>query len=329
MTLLKKPPPTEAPFPAAYQLCAELDSDPHGLAVDYSTLKVPGYSRIPLHNRHGLLEFLKKEYCSADLDRIAGRLWWMSKQDSANISPLHRQLVKRRSIVVTEDPKLHLVWIYDRIFVKPLPLYLTLYTFWQEYLGNDANVHVRKAALGCLRTYFYLVRSESDFRIAQDPSLHLVPAGITWEQFCNFSADLAKIPDCNVSERYAYGEIRLTRLNFYAPLLLGKSYFQRMDYQYRDYFACFYGPLLFMIGIETVILGGLQVVVTVRDPDSVRNGRMLSVSALWISVTMILCSFSIPIFLCFLFLYKVFKEWRYAIRDRLRSLEEGRQDSSK
>ena len=323
----------EVPFPAAYQLCAQLDSGAHGSVPDVPTLKLPGYPRISLQDRHGLLEFLRTEYCSADLDRIADRLLWMSKQDSANISPLHRQSVKRRNIVVTEDPKLHLVWIHDRIFVKPLPLYLTSYTFWQEYLGHNANAnanaHVRKAALGYLRTYHYLIRSESDFRIAQDPSLHLVPAGITWEQFCNFSTDLAKISDRNVSTRYAYGEIRLTRLNFYAPLLLRKSYFQRMDYQYSDYFACYYGPILFMIGIVSVILGGLQVVVNIQGPDSVRNGRIVSIVALWISVTMIMCSLSIIIFLCFLFLYKIFKEWRYAIRDRLRNMEEGRQGSSK
>ena len=170
----------EAPFPAAYQLCANLDSGPNGLIPDFSMLKLPGYPRISLQDRYGLVEFLEKEHCSADLDRIAGRLWWMSKQDSANISPLHRQLVKRRSIVVTEDPKLHLVWIRDRIFVKPLPLYITSHTFWQEYLGSDTNTHIREAALGYLRTYFYLVMSESDLCIAQDPSLHLVPAGITW-----------------------------------------------------------------------------------------------------------------------------------------------------
>ena len=314
----------EVPFPAAFQLCAELDRGPHGLIPDLPTLKLPGYPRISLQNRHELLDFLEKEHCSADLDRIADRLWWMSKQDSANISPLHRQFVKGRSIIVTEDPKLHLVWIRDRIFVKPLPLYLTSHTFWKKYLGNDTNTRVRKAALGYLRTYLYLIRSESDFCIARDPSLHLVPAGITWAQFCDFSADLAKICNRNVSERYVYGEIRLTRLNFFAPLLLRKSYFQRMDYQYREYFARFYGPILFMIGIVSVILGGLQVIVTVQGSDSVRDGRILSVVALWTSATMILCSFSIIVFLSFLLLYKIFKEWRYAIRDRLRTLEEGR-----
>jgi hypothetical protein len=42
--------------------------------------------------------------------------------------------MKRREIVVTEDPRLHLVWIYDRVFIKPLPKYLLSHDFWQIYL---------------------------------------------------------------------------------------------------------------------------------------------------------------------------------------------------
>jgi hypothetical protein len=34
-----------------------------------------------------------------------------------------------------------------------------------------ASVNLRKAALGYLRTYFYLIQHESDLRIAQDPAL--------------------------------------------------------------------------------------------------------------------------------------------------------------
>ncbi|KAI0163840.1 hypothetical protein GGR57DRAFT_451582 [Xylariaceae sp. FL1272] len=179
----------------------------------------------------------------------------MSKQDSSSISPLHRQLVKRRAIVVTEDPKLHLVWIYDRIFVKPLPRYILSHAFRQDYLCGDDENRVHRAALGFVRTYAHLIRYKSDFRIAQDPSLQLIPPNITWEQFCNFTIAFADIEDRDVSPRYAFGEIRLTRLNFYAPLLLGKSHFQRVEYQYGAYFAQFYGPLLFFIGITSVFLG--------------------------------------------------------------------------
>jgi hypothetical protein len=266
---------------------------------------------------------------------MASRLWWMSKQDSRNISPLHRQFVKGRNVIVSEDPKLHLVWIHDRIFVKPLPRYLMSYTFWRDYLRNPMDVTTRsrynrvwKAALGYLRTYLYLVRSESDFYIAQDSSLRLVPTDITWEQFCSFTADLGKISDQEVSGRYAYGEIRLTRLNFYAPLLLRKSYFQRVGYQYKEYFARFYGPILFAVGVVSVFLSGLQVAVAVQAAYPISNRQVLLAVALWSSAAIMLCLCAILIYLLSLFVYKVVKEWRYAIRDRLRLLEEGQRVSS-
>ena len=90
------------------------------------------------------------------------------------------------SIVVAEEPKLHLVWTDDRIFVKPLPQYLTSNAFWRDYLGDGAGATMRgclaptrKAALGYFRTWFHLIKSESDFRIAQEASLPLVPADMT------------------------------------------------------------------------------------------------------------------------------------------------------
>ncbi|WXC50982.1 hypothetical protein QX201_010687 [Fusarium graminearum] len=269
-------------------------------------------------------DLLAREFCSDDLDRVANRLWWMSKQDNGNISPLHRQLVKRRTIVVTEDPKLHLVWIYDRIFIKPLPRYIGSYTFWQDHLcagevgGGGREQRIRRAALGYLRTYYYLVKHESDLRIAQDPSLCLIPPDITWKQFCDFTSSLGDIADRDVSLRYTYGEIRLTRLNFYAPLLLRKSHFQRVEYQYGPYFARFYGPILFVIAVASVVLSGLQVVVSVGDG----GGGGWKGAALWISVIAIVSSSSLIFILGLLLVYKVAKEWKFAIRDRLRQLEE-------
>ncbi|KAH8661166.1 hypothetical protein BGZ61DRAFT_499608 [Ilyonectria robusta] len=236
----------------------------------------------------------------------------MSKQDSGNISPLYRQLVKRRTIVVTEDPKLHLAWIDDRIFIKPLPRYIS-----QAGSGGE---RIRRAALGYLRTYYHLVKHESDLCIAQDPSLCLVPPDITWEQFCDFTSSLGDIADRDVSLRYAYGEIRLTRLNLYAPLLLGKSHFQRVEHQYGTYFARFYGPILFVIGITSVVLSGLQVVVSVGE----NGGGGWTGAALWVGVTAIVTSCILLFTLGLLLVYKVTKEWKFAIRDRLRLLEEKR-----
>jgi hypothetical protein len=331
-------PPFEPPFPVGSQLCAELDYGPalplpgHEVESPY----LPGYPLVSLHDRRGMLEFLEEEYCSADLDRMAGKLWWMSKQDSANISPLHRQFVKQRRIVATEDPKLHLVWIHDRIFVKPLPRYLASWAFWRDQLGTEADdmtrarsQRVRAAALGFLRTYVHLVKSEYDFCIAQDPALRLIPAGITWGQFCRFTSHLATVSDRDVSGRYAYGEIRLTRLNFYAPFLLGKANFQRVEYQSSAYFAHFYGPILFLIGMMSIVLNGLQIAVGVEQAKPMWKGEMLLGVALWFSIAMILCFCCVGCFLLSLFLYKVAKEWTYATRDRLRLLEEGRSGFAK
>jgi hypothetical protein len=250
----------------------------------------------------------------------------MSKQDSGNISPLHRQRVKRRTIIVTEDPKLHLVWIYDRIFIKPLPRYIGSHVFWKDHLSVKAGdesreAYTRRAALGFLRTYYHLIKHESDFRIAQDPSLCLVPTTVTWEQFCDFTSSLADIADKDVSPRYAYGEIRLTRLNFYAPLLLGKSHFQKVDYQYGAYFARFYAPILFVIGVVSVILSGLQVITSVESEAG--SSWPMGVS-LWVSVSLIVGSCGLLVSLGLLVVYKVAKEWKFAIRDHLRLLEEKR-----
>lgn len=113
----------------------------------------------------------------------------------------------------------------------------------------------------------------------------------------------------------------MTRLNFYALFLLGKSHFQRVEYQYGIYFARFYGPILFVIGVVSVVLSGLQVVVSVGADT--RNTWPID-AAVWISVTAIVVSCSVLLILGLLLVYKVAKEWKFAIRDRLRLLEEKR-----
>ncbi|KAL0934078.1 uncharacterized protein CTRU02_210877 [Colletotrichum truncatum] len=322
----------EPPFDLEHQLCSCEASPPRTSPA--SMRHLPGWPNIPPDKQdkpQRALDILEKEFCSNDLDRMASKLWWMSKQDSSNISPLHRQSVKRRSIIVTEDPKLHLVWIHDRIFVKPLPRYITSYSFWREHLCCDKagevgrrRERVRKAALGYLRTYAYLVQYESDFRICKDPNLQLIPADVTWDQFCDFTADVANINDIDVSARYTFGEIRLTRLNFYAPFFLRKSYFQRVEYQYGTYFARFYAPTLFVIGVASVVLSGFQVAVAVDDSNQESPGSALSAVALWFSILAIILFCGLCFCLGAILAYKLVKEWKYAIRDRLRLLEEGR-----
>jgi hypothetical protein len=108
------------PFEREFELNKELRPEFETSTTNFTHL-LPGQPRISLDDKGKLTAFLEQEFLSKELEVIAPHLWMMSTQSSANISPLHRQKVKRREIVITEEPKLHLVWIYDRIFIKPLP----------------------------------------------------------------------------------------------------------------------------------------------------------------------------------------------------------------
>jgi hypothetical protein len=103
----------------------------------------------------------------------------MATQSHASISALHAQRLKKRKIVVTENPRLHLVWVYDCVFIKSLPKYLLSYDFWQIYLLSDTSPingktaeeiqkhqNICRAALSFLQTYFFLILHESDFDLA-------------------------------------------------------------------------------------------------------------------------------------------------------------------
>ncbi|KAF2727048.1 hypothetical protein EJ04DRAFT_452133, partial [Polyplosphaeria fusca] len=137
-------------------------------------------------------------------------------------------------IITAEEPRLHLVWIHNHIFIKPLPRYLLSQAFWEKYLEKgsgrpgSSQSNICKAATGLLRTYHYLIQHESDFHIAQQDNLRLIPKKVDWASFCRFISELNRIKDSAVSKRYCYGELRLTRLNFYAPFLLRKFHFEQV-----------------------------------------------------------------------------------------------------
>jgi len=302
------------PFGSQDQLNFELD------IPDAERKWLPGNPRIMLSDSVKLNAFISKDFDLADLEELSSHLWLMSKPDSGNISPLHRQLVKGRKIIITEDIRLHLVWHYDRIFVKPLPRYMTSHTFLSEYLllcpSKPTNLllqheRIRKAALGHLRTYSYLITHESDFDIAQEA--RLIPREVSWIQLAGFLEGLENIRDSQVAGRFQYGEIRLTRLNFYSKFILRKFYFQRVHNQYGAYFERFYGPLLFTFGMLSLLLNAMQVEMSVEQVYSTtqwlsfwRTCRGFSVMCLFLVVIL-------SLWLALLFLYKFTMEWVYAL----------------
>ncbi len=227
--------------------------------------------RIKLDDVDNLKDFLSRDLFTSVLDRLAPHLYMIATPSSSNISPLHFQKVKNRRITLTEDPKLHLVWHRDRIFLKLLPAYLLSHTFWQLYLCRatsplrNERQHVAKAALGLLRTYCRLIEHESDLRIAQHEDLQLVPKAVTWERFCEFSASFGQIEDEDVAPRYHYGDLRLSRLNLLVKLFFIGNCYQEVNWQDSEYFAQFYGPLLFIFGVLSVLLSAMQVSLAVEQ----------------------------------------------------------------
>lgn len=317
----------KVPFLPDYQLNNELDPPEPVTMAQELPLRLPGQPRIRMTDTSKIQEFLQKEFLLRDLEDISKHLWMMSKQDSKNISPLHRQKVKNREIIITEDPRLHLVWYHDRIFIKPLPKYLLSHRFWQSHLSfkiplTAEQKSLRRAVLGYLRTYVYLVRYESDFRIALSENLQLIPKDVSFLKFSDFIAQLESITDREVSGRYAYGEIRLTRLNFYSKIFLVKFNFHRVNTQYSDYFATFYGPILFIFAIFSVLLNSMQLEMAVQAVDSAGPWKSNWYVCRWFSIVCIGLVACLVVWLLVLLLYKFVKEWVNALGDRRRLRKE-------
>jgi hypothetical protein len=280
---------------------------------------LPGQPCIPLNDLIRTTNFLQNELWAEDLEKMAPHLWIMTTFSSANINPLHRQRVKGREIVVTEDARLHLVWIHDRIFIKPIPPYLLSYTFWDTFLDpkpgslSEKQRKLCAAATGFLRTYRYLIRHESDFHIAQQDNLRLIPKDLDWESFCHFTSDLSHIEDSAVSMRYHFGELRLTRLNFYAPLLLRKFHFEQVHGQYGDYFARLYGPILFVFAIVSTILNSMQVALA-ADQMMIVHWVAVWRGSRWFSVLSLIGTLAIAVCFVILWLWIFVDEWVFTVR---------------
>lgn len=270
---------------------------------------VPGQPLIRLTETGECYEFLTRELSTKRLVPLYSILFLLSNRN--NISPLHHQAVKGRQIIITERPDLHLVWYSGRIFIKPIPVCLLNYDFYRAHVlvpFSDCDLH--KEARGFLRTYARLIIHESDFNIAK--TINLIPDNVDWSHWCRFIRHIQELKDSDVSPRYHYGELRLTRLNFYSKLLLnGWSYFE-VYYQYTDYFARFLAPYLFMFGATTLVLAAMQTAIT-ADSDSPWKSHAAWFSLLSVTLTcfgvlffpMLYILFQLRELLLFIFYYQL------------------------
>lgn len=224
--------------------------------------------------------------------------------------------------MVAEHPQLHLVWSYDRIFVKPIPRYFLSHAFW-EYVRTDEKLC--QAAAGFLRTYSYLIRYERDFKEALSDGLRLIPVddginAITFERFAKFIAPFAEISDSRVNARYQYGELRLTRLNWCARVFLRKLTFHHIHPQWGSYLGRFLAPMLSTFAVFAVILNAMQVELAVQNTQqSLDTWDAFSRASRWFSVlTVILATIAVSFLLALVVFMFVHDIWfaRSVIRQK-------------
>lgn len=263
-------------------------------------------------------KLLKNEFVCCDLDKAASYLWTLSTPSNANINVLHKQIIKRKNICVTKKCRLHLLWINDRIFIKPFSICMLFHAFLHNFLmfdepqPNEEQKVVFSSELGFFRSYLFFIQHESDLNITQQNHLRLIPQEVFWNQWCQFSRNVHDINDRSVSDRYLYGEIRLSRLNLYAPLLFRRSYYEFVYGQYLNRFNRLFELILFVFVLMTIILNAMQVVVSVNQNDNHNSNVKFWPFFLWFSMISIFFDLAMFFEFVMLWLRVVADEWRFS-----------------
>lgn len=272
-------------------------------------------------------EFVRPNKCPVDyvaldlktprLNAIHHHLWLAGLPNAAR--PLHRQRLLGRSILVTEDPDEHLVWFEAQISVKPLPEYLLDYDYWDKHMCADEELH--QSACGLLLSYTWLVCHQIDHAIAQE--IGLLSKDITWPAWVAFldvfldNINLVTLSD--VSKRYKYGELRLSRLNAIYRLMTPAHSLRNLIRGYRAgstwynaFFARHFKWMLAAFAVLSVVLSALQVGLATsmlqNDRDFQNVSYSLTVAAL---VAVAAGAVTIFVFWLALFWYHILSCWWY------------------
>ncbi len=127
------------------------------------------------------------------------------------------------------------------------------------------------------------------------------------------------INDELVSPRYRFGELRLTRLNFWVAVFLFKSRYHQVEWQYGAYFAQYYAPILFLFAVFSLLLSAMQVVLAVQPVLEVNDSSWLAFATVsrGFSVFTIFLAVFVALLLLSIFLVSVLGELLYAVKDIL------------
>jgi len=271
---------------------------------------VPGQPLLPLSGETEIIKFLEVDLRHDHLNRLYPLFWLLATQRSDHIPALHDQIVRGREIVVTEDPGLHLLWYHNRVFIKPLPPCLTSHAFWEVFLCRDGpgSDELRRAALGYMRSYFHLIKCQSDINIAKEKKLINIGEDVDDKALLRFLHSFKSVSDNDVTPRYKYGELRLSRINLYIKFYEFRLYYKKMHWEYNDYLGSFVTPFAFIFALVSAALSAMQVVLAAQPPDGSQTHRWQTFTSVsqWSAVVFLVliatCTLVLPFMVCTLLL---------------------------
>ncbi|KAJ6256417.1 hypothetical protein Dda_8918 [Drechslerella dactyloides] len=240
-----------------------------------------------------LLPRLRKIYLIPELDRMSPYFRYIVTPDSSHIFPVHFQSARGRQVLANERHSLHLVWYHDRIFVKPIAPYLLSAAFWDWIAQADPEVF--KAAAGLMRSYAFLIQSEADYRLANDDRSPLLPLAMgktteDFEKFVRFIDQFAHLADDELSPRYSYGELRLSRLNWLIRFLFIKVTFFHVNGEWGPIFMNILAPLIAVFAVLSILLTTMQVGLAAQSSTSTDSWQAYIGVCRWFSVVVLVAT---------------------------------------
>lgn len=172
-----------------------------------------------------------------------------------------------REIVIAETIDLHLCWEGKQLYLKPIPAFLLHHDFFAREIcassAEEVGMDLYASACGFLKSYTRLIRHESDLLIAREKNL--VPGSVTWEKWCDFAADVVlSTRGMILSDRYDYGELRLTKLNLLYEMH-EREPFHWGDRRYKFLLNTISNEwLIFAFAYFTVVLAAIQAVLATQ-----------------------------------------------------------------
>ena len=270
---------------------------------------LPGEPTVSLDHDQ-VLVFLENELATPLLDELYPRLWLVARKAGSSIDPLHQQGIKGRRILPTENPRLHLVWHSNTIYLKPIPPCLLNHQFWTVFLPcppsgspNQTQIETfkephsasltspphfdRSVALGFLRSYAFLIRHHSDFVLAHQH--HLIPKNVDWIKWSQFISCFRRLEDDDVARRFHYGQLRLSRLHWvvrvFRPRGVSTSWFYELPHwSTGPFLESALAPFVFVFASTALALSAMQVLVSIPIDSTLADGSGFQVMrrAFWV-----------------------------------------------